>query len=139
MTAASDHAAALAALADRLAKVAAGTAGPWGGPEDAFGGRSGALELHRVFSEPTRATGEFADEVADCLDQPDAALIVQMRNDYEPLLRLAQTVLERHAPYAEFGLCRGCDGFCSIGCEGESPWPCPDAQAALDAIGDHRG
>lgn len=137
MTAASDlHAHALAAIAERRAKVEAGTPGPWRlaevpGANEVWANRDPAG--HHAFMVASTATRLNPNPGIRGYD--DVRLIVAAVNDYEPLLRLAEMVLERHAPgvHPEV-LCEHCD------MQGRFvEWPCPDAQAALTALGVHDG
>lgn len=61
----------------------------------------------------------------------DAALIADARNTFPGLLAIARDVLVNHRP-GQDGWCGSCD---ENPCRPRQSWPCPDAQAVLDAVG----
>jgi len=75
---------------------AAATAGPWACNAEPVTHQS--PEGH-IWSESLRATGEWADEVADTFEHPDAALIVAAVNSLPDLLaevRRGRALREHH-------------------------------------------
>lgn len=128
MTAAELHATALARIAELRAVNEAGTDRPWaydGNPSGWVKGGDG-LGVHE---QAWRGTPQVPA-------LPDAALIVAAVNAFDPLLTLAEEVLGRHAPIESYWFDgAACDSCTDTEGESETSWPCPDAAAALRALG----
>lgn len=133
MTTQEFHDQALAAIRERRGLSQRATAAQW-----EMGEVSGPFPEERI-----PAYCDVEPLVAGGINTPDAALIVAMRNDYDPLLTLAEDVLGRHrdggASQGFFGNGYGTHDHCCETCgsfgEYGVAWPCADAAAALRALG----
>lgn len=73
--------------------------------------------------------------IAEKMLPADAALIVAAVNAFDPLLTLAETVLERHAPEPGTWSDHACSACSDFEMRIERPYPCTDARAVLAALG----
>ena len=121
------HTQALAAITERRALLAVGTERPW--VEGVLG--SEGYEVRGPAFAPEGSRIPRRPRVARCgyeaweTDKANAALIVAAVNAFERDTDALEAVLLRHEPAGDW-----CANQCPT-----PDWPCPDAQAALTALG----